>query len=126
MKTPATESDLKSQISNIKLLGVDTDVDSIAIAKENAEMNGVADAIEFVIGSISADTPVFDFVCANLTLDVIEPILPLLIEKARKALVLSGILVEQEGEIVSALKRLGVINLEIARAGEWICLVVRL
>jgi ribosomal protein L11 methylase PrmA len=88
-------------------------------------MNRVGDAIEFSIGSLSSDTSVFDFVCANLTLDVILPILPLLFEKAGKTLVLSGILTEQEGEIVSALTKLGVRDVEIARAGEWIRVVVR-
>jgi ribosomal protein L11 methyltransferase len=120
----AAKLNLKFQISNLKLVGVDTDVDSISIARENAEMNGVGDAIEFSIGSLSSDTSVFDIVCANLTLDVILPILPLLLEKAGTTLVLSGILTEQEGEIVTALTKLGIRDVEIARAGEWISVAV--
>ena len=120
----AAKLNLTSQISNFNLFAFDTDGDSIAIARENAELNGVGDSIEFAVGSLSADTPVFDFVCANLTLDVILPILPLLIERAKKKLVLSGILAEQEGEIVSALTKLGIRDLEIARAGEWISVIV--
>lgn len=121
----AAKLNLKSQISDLKLLGVDTDVDSITIACENAEMNGVSGSTEFSIGSLSAETPVHDFVCANLTLDVIEPILPLLLEKAGKTLVLSGILVEQESAIISALTKLGVRDLEVERAGEWISVTSR-
>ena len=121
----AAKLNLKSQISNLKLLGVDTDVDSIAIARDNAALNGVSDSIEFSIGTLSADTPVHDFVCANLTLDVIEHLLPGLIDKAGKTLVLSGVLVEQEGQIISALTKLGVRNVDVERAGEWIALVVR-
>jgi ribosomal protein L11 methyltransferase len=116
----AAKLNLKSEISNLKLLGVDTDVDSISIARENAALNGVGDAIDFSIGSLSEDTPVHDFVCANLTLDVILPILPMLIDKAQKKLVLSGILVEQKGEIVAALDRAGIADPKIDEAGEWI------
>jgi len=116
--------DLKSEISNLKLIACDTDVDSVAIAKANAELNHVGREIDFTVGSIGADTPEFDFVCANLTLDVILPILPLLGEKSRKTLVLSGILVEQKAEIVDALAIAGIADSEIKEAGEWISCVV--
>lgn len=120
----AAKLNLRSEISNLKLLGVDTDVDSISIARDNAALNGVGDSIDFLIGSLSSDTPVHDFVCANLTLDVILPILPLLIEKARRKLVLSGILVEQKGEIVAALGQVGIADPKIDEAGEWISVTV--
>ena len=81
----------KVQSAQSKVVGCDTDEDAIKIAVENAELNKTEN-IEFYVGSISAETPEFDFVCANLTADVILPILPLLIEKTKKILVLSGIL----------------------------------
>lgn len=120
----AAKLNLKFDISNSKLIACDTDADSIAIAKENAVTNDVGGAIEFNIGSISADAPAFDFICANLTLDVILPILALLTQKARKTLVLSGILVDQKPEIVAALAELGFADWEIKEAGEWISCVV--
>ncbi len=120
----AARLNLKSEISNLKLRACDTDVDSIAIAKENAALNGVGDAIDFQIGSIDDGTPVFDLVCANLTLDVIEPILPTLIKKAGEVLILSGILIEQEGQIIAALKQLEVSDAVVTHAGEWICAVI--
>ena len=116
----AAKLNLRSRISNPKLFGCDTDVDSITIAKENAESNGVGEAVEFAIGSITDSTPAFDFVCANLTLDVILPILPMLIEKAEKTLVMSGILAEQKEEIVAALEELGIKDHVIVQASEWI------
>jgi ribosomal protein L11 methyltransferase len=121
----AAKLNLKSQISNLKLFACDTDVDSVALAKDNAELNDVTGSVDFVVGSISRDTPEFDFVCANLTLDVIEPLLPLLLQKARKALVLSGILVEQRVEIVRALAGLGVHDPEVKEAGDWISVLVQ-
>ena len=106
------------------ILGCDTDFDSIKIAKENAEFNDVSE-IEFYVGSIEKDTPRFDFVCANLTADVIVPILPLLVEKFEKFLVLSGILKEQETWVVSELTKLNIENCQIEQDGEWISIEIR-
>jgi ribosomal protein L11 methyltransferase len=113
----------KVQSAKCKVLGCDTDEDSIKIAKENAETNGVAD-IEFYAGSISAETPEFDFVCANLTADVIVPLLPLLVEKSKRVLVLSGILKEQEILIIEELKKFEISDYKIETAGEWISVTV--
>ncbi len=121
----AAKLNLKSEILDLKLLACDTDTDSVKIAKENAEANGVADAIDFYEGSISGDTPTFDFVCANLTIDVILPILPLLLVKTAKTLVLSGILSEQESLIVEALGKRAVESKHVVTLGEWISVIVR-
>jgi ribosomal protein L11 methyltransferase len=101
----------------------DTDENSIRIARENAELNGV-DGINFFVGSISGETPQFDFVCANLTADVILPLLPLLIEKTKKTLVLSGILKEQEDLIVSEMQKFGIEKPKIECSGEWISVLM--
>ncbi len=106
------------------ILACDTDENSIEIALKNAELNHVADDISFHVGSISADTPDFDFVCANLTADVILPLLPLLIEKTKKTLVLSGILKEQESLIVSELQKFGIEKPKIKCSGEWISMLI--
>ncbi len=104
----------------------DTDTDSVKIAKENAVANSVGERIGFFEGSISATTPVFDFVCANLTIDVILPILPTLIEKTRGSLLLSGILDIQEAIITDELLKFQISDFEIEPAGEWIAVLVRL
>jgi ribosomal protein L11 methyltransferase len=108
------------------IIACDTDRDSVAIARENAAANNVADEISFFHSPIDALTPAHDLVCANLTLDVILPILPLLIQKSRKFLLLSGILVEQQEQIERALIALSVNEAEIERAGEWISVLVRI
>lgn len=104
--------------------GCDTDTDSITIARENADLNSVRDKINFYEGSITADTPEFDFVCANLTADVILPLLPLLVEKSKETLVLSGILVEQERSVVDRLGELGQTKTYVRHSGEWISITV--
>ena len=97
----------------------DVDPEAIKIARENARLNRV-NKIDFYVGSISEKTQAFDFVCANLTVDVIVSLLPLLIEKTRKVLVLSGILVEQERQIIAQLDKYGFTTATVERSGEWI------
>ena len=115
----------KFQIPHFKVLACDTDADAVAIALENAELNGVGERIEFFTGPITYDLSSFDFVCANLTADVIIPILPMLLEKTRETLVMSGILAEQERAVLNALPPKFDGKHSIVRSGEWISLTVR-
>ncbi len=107
-----------------KIFACDTDEGSVKIARVNGALNGVGDLIEFADGPIDAGTPVFDFVCANLTIDVIVPILPLLTDKFRKTLLLSGILVPQRSIIEKELKKLQISNFKFETAGEWISVII--
>ena len=107
-----------------KLLACDTDIDSVRIAKENAIANSVGELIEFRDGPIDQETPVFDFVCANLTIDVIVPILPLLLAKTRHILLLSGILGIQTETVTTELNKAQISNFQIGTAGEWISVIV--
>jgi ribosomal protein L11 methyltransferase len=116
----------KSHIPNpkSKIAGCDVDADSIVIARENAEVNSPPE-IEFYVGSIDEATPKFDFVCANLTADVIIPLLPLLVSKFNRILVLSGILKEQETLVSGELKKIGIENCQVKTDGEWISIILR-
>jgi ribosomal protein L11 methyltransferase len=105
------------------IIGFDTDTKSVEIARENAVLNGVSRLTEFRHGSIGDEMPRFDFVCANVTLDVILPMLGLLLEKTVETLVLSGILAEQRNEIEAALEEQGAEG-DIEQSGEWISVTV--
>lgn len=105
--------------------GCDTDIASIDIAKENAARNDVAEMMQLFVGSIDGETAPADFVSANLTIDVILPLLPLLIDKSKETLLMSGILCEQESQIVEALAENGFNQPEIERSGEWISVVIK-
>jgi ribosomal protein L11 methyltransferase len=105
----------------VRLAAVDIDVDAVAIAAVNAKLNGAGERIEFAAGTLDSIAGAFDFVCANLTADVILPLLPELIRRTRSTLVLSGILAEQEASIVDALP--ASLVADVRRAGEWITLV---
>jgi ribosomal protein L11 methyltransferase len=111
-----------AKLGAANVFAVDTDQDSVTIARENAALNNTPN-IQFANSPVDADTPDHDFVCANLTLDVIEPLLPLLLDRSRRILVLSGILVEQEAAIVGTLHERGVKH-QVDRKGEWISVVI--
>ncbi len=113
-----------AKLGGTRILACDTDLDSVKIAVENAAANGVGDRIEFRDGSLSDETAVHDFVCANLTIDVIVPILSLLIAKSGSILLLSGILAEQENIVVEELKQHEIADFVIERSGEWISVFI--
>lgn len=106
---------------SVRIVGCDVDEDSVEIAKQNVVSNGTNN-IEINSGSISSDTDEYDFVCANMTVDIIVPILPILIAKSRKILLISGILKKQEADILLEMKKLGFADPIVKQDGEWISL----
>lgn len=119
----AAKKDSGFKVQDSKFSGCDTDAHSITIAVENAELNEVA-GIEFFVGAISDATSAADFVCANILPDVIIPILPLLLEKSKKFLILSGILKEQERRMSEELRKLRIADFQIETDGEWIAIKI--
>jgi ribosomal protein L11 methyltransferase len=106
-----------------RIVAVDIDPDAVAIARTNAKLNGLDHCIEFSTGSLNAAAGRFDVVCANLTADVIVPMLPELINHAGSKLVLSGILAEQEETVLNAVPK--DLRSSVTRAGEWIAVIVQ-
>ena len=102
----------------------DTDAEAIDIARANARLNGVADRIDFYVGSVDAQTASADCVCANLTADVIVPLLPALVGATCGRLILSGILDAQADAVRAALRELGTNDCATTTDGEWVALVV--
>ena len=113
-----------------RIAACDTDAEAIEIAKENARLNGVAEQIDFRVGSLDETgrepvTASADFVCANLTADAISALLPELVGASCGRLVLSGILDSQVDGIMDQLHQLGSTgNLVMMQDGEWVALVV--
>lgn len=103
----------------------DTDAEAVGIARENARLNGVAERIGFRVGSIDESTPSADFVCANLTADVISALLPSLVGVTCGRLVLSGILDSQVEDVVARLRDSGASSpIEIIQDGEWTAIIM--
>jgi ribosomal protein L11 methyltransferase len=110
--------------SEARIHAVDVDPEAVAIARENARLNGLGDRITFQVGSVNQQTSSADLVCANLTAPVIVELLPLLLGVTCGRLVLSGILVEQSDLVRSRLLEMGIDRVETEQDGEWIALVV--
>lgn len=103
----------------------DLDAEAISVAIDNAKINDLDGRISFRVGSVDDTTASADFVCANLTADVIIDILPKLIHVACGRLILSGILAEQLEDVRQRLFECGVsTEPEIVQDGEWVALVV--
>ncbi len=102
----------------------DTDADAIAIAEENARLNGVSD-IAFRVGSVEEGrTASADCVCANLTAGTITQILPNLMAATCGRLILSGILDTQADAVLTRLQELGLSEVpEVTSEAEWVCIV---
>jgi ribosomal protein L11 methyltransferase len=103
----------------------DTDPLAVGIAVENARLNDVGERIDFRIGSLAEAPASADFVCANLTADVIGAMLDDLIAASCGRLVLSGILESQLDSIVERLpgsEESG--DLIVMRDGEWVAIVL--
>lgn len=121
----AAKSNAEDENQKPSIFGYDTDFDSIKIAAENAETNEVGEKIEFRVGSISEIDAEYDFVCANITIDIIIPLFPMLLGKSKQILVLSGILREQENQILAELEKFNIENPKIERLGEWISVTIK-
>jgi ribosomal protein L11 methyltransferase len=102
----------------------DTDPLAVSVAEENARLNGVGGRIAFRVGSVEETTASADLVCANLTADVILPLLPALLGATCGRLVLSGILTTQGPEVCARLVELGAASYEVTRDGEWVAITV--
>ena len=112
-------------VPEARIEACDTDAEAVAIACENARLNGVAERITFRVGTVAEATASADLVCANLTADVIVSMLPSLLSVTCGRLILSGIL-ETQWEVVNArLLECGVsAPSEIIQDGEWIAIIV--
>jgi ribosomal protein L11 methyltransferase len=102
----------------------DTDELAITIARENARANNVLDQIQFRVGSVDESTASADLVCANLTANVIAPLLPVLVSLTCGKLIVSGILETQIEMVQHALHDCGVSGFDIAHDGEWVALII--
>jgi ribosomal protein L11 methyltransferase len=103
----------------------DTDPEAIAIARENARLNGVAEKIAFRVGTVEEATASADVVCANLTADVIQNLLPTLIGATCGRLIVSGILDSQVVAVNARLQECGVtVSTETLQDDEWVAIIV--
>ncbi|MGE0131443.1 MAG: 50S ribosomal protein L11 methyltransferase [Blastocatellales bacterium] len=112
-----------------RVIGFDVDPEAVEVALENAVINGVADELEIEVNKLgSFHGHGFDVVLANLTADVIIPFAPEfpLVIKPQGALIVSGILREQGGDVRAALEAQNFTVAETKPDGEWITMTLRI
>ncbi|MFN0109850.1 MAG: 50S ribosomal protein L11 methyltransferase [Blastocatellia bacterium] len=118
-----------SALQNFRITAFDVDPEAIEVARENAEINQVADDIEIEVNKLSSFAgQEFDVVLANLTADVIIPLaadFPAAM-KAEGTLIVSGILREQGEDVKSALTTQQFSLIEEKPDGEWVTMAFSL
>ena len=107
-----------------RVIAIDDDPVAIATARENARRNKL-DNIDFRVADVRQwpFPPRIEIITANLFSELLIEILPKL--KRAQWLILSGILRDQEAQLVRALKRNGIVILEMRRRGKWIAILAR-
>jgi ribosomal protein L11 methyltransferase len=109
-----------------KTVGLDIDPLATATAKKNAWINGASDKICLFTGTLAALRPSpFDLVLANVNREQILKNLPMMKEMLdyRSKLVLSGLLIEEEGIVRETLVTQGMSVHETAADEEWLAIV---
>ena len=106
-----------------KSTGVDIDPVAVKVAKENAELNGISDKTEYLVGDLNDkihDT--YDIVVANIVADVIIALckdVKKLMNKNGK-FICSGIIDIRENDVKKALEENGIKIIREERDNNWV------
>jgi len=119
---------LASRLGAGKIVGVDISDDAIANALENIAINNVADLIEIRPGSveIACETGPYDFLVANIIKSVFYDIFDQIYMAVRPGgiIVLSGLLEEEQNDVLELLSSYCFIKHNIKYDNEWIAVEV--
>jgi ribosomal protein L11 methyltransferase len=105
-----------------RVVGIDNDPVAISTAKQNARLNKIR-SVQFRVGDVRRWRSLrnVDIVMANLFSELLIEILPKL--KAVRWLILSGIMRNQERDVIRALKRNKIDIIEVRRRGKWVAML---
>ena len=100
---------------------LDTSAAAIEAATETAELNGVADRMELVLGELQPGAPAADLVVANILAGVLLDMLPRLAATVRSGgvLVTSGVVDARAPEVTAAARAVGFDHATSASAQGW-------
>ncbi len=108
------------------VLAIDNDPRAIATAKENARSNGIR-GVRFVLGDAVRKTGPgkFDVITANLFSELLISALPMWKRRLRKDgfMILSGVLREQESDLLRVLRANRFDIVKVKWRGKWIALL---
>jgi len=112
------------------VLGLDVEEVAVQAARANGEANGIGrDRFPLIVGSLGPNEHygAFDGVFANIIARIIRELAPYLYESVRPNgwLVASGIIVEREEEVRTALAAAGFVEITRGQMGDWVALRAR-
>jgi ribosomal protein L11 methyltransferase len=110
-----------------RVLGLDVEEVAVQAARTNGEANGIGrDRFPLIVGSLGPEEHygAFDGVFANIIARIIRDLAPHLYESVRPGgwLVASGIIVEREEEVRTALEAVGFTEITRGQMGDWVSL----
>jgi len=112
-----------------RVLGLDIDPQAIATAGENARINGVSRQVDFSCSSLhpGVRSKRFDLAVANINSEVLLPSLQELkrVLKSKGHIILSGLLVDEEGLLRRSLSANGLLLFQLEQQGEWLSAVLK-
>jgi ribosomal protein L11 methyltransferase len=108
---------------------IDADAVAVRTAKRNARLNGLSRKLRIWLHDVLKFQPEspYDIVAANLYSVLLRQALPRLVKAARKGgfLIFSGILREQQAEVIEWVKATGLELVETRSRGKWTTLLAR-
>jgi len=109
--------------------GVDVGEEAVENAGENVRLNEVEDRVTIFPGSLEAAGPdPFDLVLANINLDVLARIIPMLPIRILPGgrLIVSGVLTQNHDSLASILTDSGLKEVDRCEKGEWLAVAVEI
>lgn len=111
-----------------KAVGVDIDAQSVRVAKENAEINGVSEKTNYLIGDLADKVSgKYNVVCANIVADVILKLLENVADFMEDTgiLITSGIIDMRRDDVVEGFSCFGFKIVEELNKDNWYAFVCR-
>lgn len=105
-----------------RAVGVDIDAQSVKTARENAEINRIADKTEFFVGDLADKVSgKYDVICANIVADVVIRLMDSVKEymKDDTLFIVSGIIDMREQDVLNAAKERGFNVAEAHTRDNW-------
>ena len=110
-----------------RALAIDIDYGALAVATENARLNGVGDRLELMRGEPGSIAGTWPLVLANVLAAPLIEMAPALVRRVghHGRLVLSGIAAAVQQDVDRAYRHLGMRRLEVTSRAGWVALVLR-
>ncbi len=109
-------------------VGVDIDAQSVKTSKENAQINGLSDKTEFIVGDLAERvTGKYNIICANIVADVIIRLLPCIkpFMEEDTIIIISGIIDIRKEDVLNSVKENGFKIENEAYKDNWCAFVLK-